>query len=205
MLRSAWNNGSACQALLAAISDCDHPHQDNVTVLWARAAVDPTLSVWRRWWQTLRRILSRYAVPGPAVARLFPKPISGPFLGLILGAQITKTRDQVIMPARLPACTSRSASPTYSDRMGAAPTCAQAYSSGSGSGLRVLKVSPLTTQPARDQSPRACSSGSVSRAGFIGDHAQGMATASRWASTSAMPGNRAVSTAIASRYSSSAD
>ena len=56
VLRSAWNNGSACQALLAAISDCDHPHQDNVTVLWARAAVDPTLSVWRRWWQALRRI-----------------------------------------------------------------------------------------------------------------------------------------------------
>ena len=56
VLRGAWSNGSACQALLAAISDCDHPHQDNVTVLWARAAVDPTLSVWRRWWQALRRI-----------------------------------------------------------------------------------------------------------------------------------------------------
>ncbi|HRY16066.1 MAG: serine/threonine-protein phosphatase [Candidatus Competibacteraceae bacterium] len=54
MLKNQPVDGTPCQALLAAVVAYKRPHQDNITVLWARAASFSTNpSWWRRVWGRL--------------------------------------------------------------------------------------------------------------------------------------------------------
>lgn len=68
VLKETRTAGSPCQSLLAAVASRQHPHQDNITVLWARSAsTSPTLSLWQRPWlrtSLLAGILSLLAAGG---------------------------------------------------------------------------------------------------------------------------------------------
>ena len=52
-LTGAGRGESPCQRLLAAVAACQRPHQDNITVLWARSASYRAAPFWPRLWHRL--------------------------------------------------------------------------------------------------------------------------------------------------------